>query len=291
MIFPKSTFLKASIPLQSNNMDKQTLLQYQKTAETVALEAGKILLNFRGKAQILRSKKDFGDIVTEADEASEKYIIFRLNKAFPTHTFLSEESGQAAEKSEYRWVIDPLDGTKEFAKGVPLFAVNIALEYKHELVLGITHFPVMNELYSSAMGLGANFNGIPIHVSYVDTLEKSIVYAHPPKSSEPKDNFDRQWETLKMIALRAYRLKTGSSEQFYCPWVALGAYEAYWLSVKYPSWWDMASLILIVQEAGGKVTTGRGNKVTEQNFKTEGILATNGKIHDQLLALIQKGIK
>ena len=270
-------------------MDTPSLLQYQKTAETICLEAGKILLEFRGKAQILRSKKDFGDIVTEADEASENYIISRLKKSFPDHAFLSEESGQKAGESEYRWIIDPLDGTKEFAKGVPLFAINIALEFKHELVLGITYYPVMNELFSSAKGLGANLNGVSIHVSDIDSLEKSIVYAHPPKGSEPSENFDRLWDKLKAISKLAYRLKTGSSEQFYCPWIALGAYEAYWLSVDYPSWWDIASLILIVKEAGGRVTTGNGNHVSEGNFKEDGILATNGKIHDQLLTLIQKG--
>lgn len=268
-------------------MDKQTLRQYQKTAETICIEAGKILLKFRGKAQVLRTKKDFGDIVTEADEASEKYIISNLRKEFPSHTFLSEESGQAKEKSDYRWVIDPLDGTKEFAKGVPMFAINIALEYKGELLVGITYFPVMNEMYSSAKSLGTTLNGHKIHVSDIDILEKSIVYAHAPQRSEPKDNFDFLWNKLKSIGLRVYRLKTGSSEQFFCPWIALGAYEAYWLPVSYPRWWDMASLLLIVQEAGGKVTTGQGNKVTEQNFKKEGILATNGKIHEQLLNLVQ----
>ncbi len=260
---------------------------FRSFAEHTAIEAGKILLQYRGKARILRSKKDFGDIVTEADEASEKYIISNLLKTFPSHTFLSEESGQAQKKSDYRWVIDPLDGTKEFAKGVPMFAINIALEYKGELLVGITYFPVMNEMYSSARDLGTTLNGHKIHVSDINTLEKSVVYAHAPQRTEPQDNFNRLWNKLKSIGLCVYRLKTGSSEQFFCPWIALGAYEAYWLPVNYPSWWDMASLILIVQEAGGKVTTGKGNLVTEQNFKTEGILASNGKIHEKLLNIIQ----
>lgn len=270
-------------------MDKQTLRQYQKTAETICIEAGKILLKFRGKAQILRSKKDFGDIVTEADEASEKYIISNLLKAFPSHTFLSEESGQAKKQSEYRWVIDPLDGTKEFAKGVPMFAVNLALEYKQEIIIGIINFPVVGELYSSAKGLGTHRNGTPVHVSDINTLEKSTMYVHPPKSTENSVRFERIWQILKTLAKRTYRLKTGTGEQFYACWIALGAYEAYWLPVKYPGWWDLASCILIVKEAGGKVTTSKGNVVNEKNFKTEGIVASNGKIHDQLLALIQKG--
>jgi len=264
-----------------NNVDKRQLLKYQQTAEKIAIEAGQILLKYRGKARVLRSKRDFGDIVTEADEASEKHIIISLKKAFPTHSFLSEESGQTKQDSEYRWVIDPLDGTKEFAKGIPLFAVIIALEYKEELILGIAYHPVFGDLYSAAMQQGCKLNGRNILASSNSTLEESIVYVHA--------SLNVPWKKLDQIAKRTYRLNLGYMEQFYCPWIALGAYDAYWYASGYAGWWDMAPLIILVQEAGGRVTTSKGNKVTEENFKSEGILATNGKIHDQLLALIQKG--
>lgn len=268
-------------------MDKKQLLQFQQTAEKISLEAGKILLKFRGRAQVVRSKRDFGDIVTEADEASEKHIISSLKKAFPSHCFLSEESGQTEKDSQYRWVIDPLDGTKEFARGVPQFSVNIALEYKHELMVGVTYFPATNELYSAGKRIGARLNGKAIGVSSVDTFDKATVFIHPPRSTDPSDVFDKVWGKMYELAKRLYRVKTGSHQMCYCCWIALGAYEAFWFPVKHATWWDFASQILIVQEAGGKVTTGKGNRVTELNFKKEGIVATNGKIHDQLLAIIQ----
>ena len=270
-------------------MDKNALRKIQNTGEQICLEAGKILLKYRGKAQVLRSKTDFGDIVTEADEASEKYIINSLKSAFPFHNFLSEESGQGETQSDYRWIIDPLDGTKEFARGVPLFAVNLALEYKQKLVLGIIYQPVVQELFSSALDQGTSVNGTPVHVSEIASLDKAIVYVHPPRGTESPETFDRIWRTLGEIGKHIYRLKTGSLEQFFSCWIARGAYEAFWMSAPYPSWWDVAPFVPIISEAGGKVTTALGNNVTELNFHKEGLVASNGKIHNQLLALIQKG--
>lgn len=274
---------------KENNVDTEQFRKFQKIAEQICIDSGKILLKYRGKARVLRSKRDFGDIVTEADEASEKYILGKLKEAFPTHTFLSEESGQEPTRSDYRWVIDPLDGTKEFAKGVPMFAINVALEYKQKFVLGIIYSPVVRELYSAAEGLGAHANGELIHVSDIATLDKAILYVHPPKGVERPEIFDRIWHTLGELSKHVYRLKTGSMEQFYTCWIARGAYEAYWMSAPYPSWWDVAPFPVLIQESGGKATTALGNTITEQNFRNEGILLSNGKIHDQLLELIQKG--
>lgn len=270
-------------------MDTSDLVHFRQTAERIAKGAGELILSYRGKTLKTKSKADALDIVTEADEASEAYILKEIHKEFPDHGFLSEESGAGGSKSMFRWIIDPIDGTKEFASGMPLFAVLLGLEYNGDTIINSVFMPVMQDLYSCAKGLGTSLNGQSIHVSKRDTLIESMVYVHPPKYSFPEPGFQSSWDRMAKIAKNVYRLETGPYDVWYLSWIAGGAWEAYVLPVDYPKWWDVGTSMLLVEEAGGKVTTLKGCPVTEQNYKTEGILATNGKIHDQLLKLIQSG--
>lgn len=269
-------------------MNKNDLLYFQKTAERIAKSAGELVLTFRGKTLKTKSKTDALDIVTEADLASEEFILKEIHKDFPDHDFLSEESGAGESRSPFRWIIDPIDGTKEFTRGMPLFAVLLALEYNKEIIINSVSMPVMQEVYSCARGLGTSLNGRPIRVSQQTKINESMVYIHPPKYSMAEPAFQSIWEIMSRIARNTYRLQTGSYDMFYLSWIARGAWEGFILPVDYPKWWDVGTCMLLVQEAGGKVTTFKGEKVTEENYRKEGILATNGKIHDQLLAIIQK---
>lgn len=262
---------------------------YLRTTERIAKGAGELILTYRGKTLKTKSKSDALDIVTEADLASEAFILKEIHKEFPDHGFLSEESGAEETRSPFRWIIDPIDGTKEFASGMPLFAVLLALEYNGELIVNSVFMPVTQELYSCAKGLGTTLNGRRVVVSHRNKLTESMVYIHPPKYSMDESKFKSIWDMTSRIAKNVYRLQTGPYDMFYLSWITRGAWEGYILPVPYPSWWDVGTCILLVSEAGGKVTTLKNNPVTEKNYKGEGILATNGKIHDQLLALIQKG--
>jgi len=269
-------------------VDKSDLLYFQKVAERIAKSAGELILTFRGKTLKTKSKTNALDIVTEADLASEAFILKEIHKEFPDHDFLSEESGAGGSRSPFRWIIDPIDGTREFASGMPLFAVLLGLEYNGETIVNSVSMPVMQELYSCAKGLGTSLNGRSIRVSQQTQLKESMVYVHPPKYSMAEPAFQSIWRMMSRIARSTYRLQAGSYDMYYLSWIARGAWEGFILPVNYPKWWDVGTCMLLVQEAGGKVTTFMGNPVTEENYKKEGILATNGKIHDQLLAIIQK---
>lgn len=267
-------------------MDQKELQHTQKIAEDIARCAGEMLINFRGKAKTIRGKRDALDIVTEADEASEAYILSELHKFFPDHAFLSEESGESEHTSPYRWIIDPLDGTKEFARGIPLFCVNIALEYEGEIIVGVVYMPLLSELYSCARGCGAFLSGKPIHVSKEKTLDRSMIIVHPPRNNLDVKTFNKTWKTMGKLARHVYRFRALASDIFSLSWIALGAYEAFYVPIRYPFWWDIAPGLLLVTEAGGTVTTARGNPLTQKSYEEEGLLVTNGNIHKNVLTLI-----
>lgn len=269
-------------------ISKEELTHIRKVTESIAINAGKILLNYRGKAQIIRSKTDNLNIVTQADEASEKYILTEISKNFPRHSYLSEESGEKKSRSPFRWIIDPLDGTKEFKRGLFHFSVNIALEYQGKLIVGVIYIPVVNELYSAALDLGVTLQGQTISVSNVTKLSDSIIVTHLPHSNIDKDTFDIHWKKISEVGWNSYRQRAIASDIFSLCWIALGAFEGFYVTLKYPNWWDIAPGLIMVSEAGGKVTTSKGNPLNEESYKKEGILVTNGKIHQQLLRIINK---
>lgn len=271
-------------------LDKKELQHIQKVAESIARGAGKILLSYRGKAAVMRSKRDALDIVTEADEASEKYILHELTKLFPDHNYLTEESGAKTGKSPFRWVIDPLDGTRDFARSLPLFFVNIALEYNGELIVGVIYIPVIDELYSCAKGLGAYLFGQQLHVSDVVELDRSLMTMIPLRKDMNEELLSRVLDIMKNLSRNVYRLNSWSNDILSLCWIARGSREACLDPAAFSKWWDVAPGILLVQEAGGKVTTETGEVFTEERYimKGKGMLATNGKIHDKLIKIINK---
>lgn len=241
-----------------------------------------------GAAEILRffntefkisNKEGVNNLVTEADHAAEKAIIDTIHRHFPDHQILSEETGEIIQDSQYKWIIDPIDGTVNFAHGIPLNCVSIAVELAGEIVMGAVYNPHMNEFFFAEKGKGAFLNDKPIRVSeQTKTLHACLVtgfpYMYINMPNGPLEIFERF--VRKGVPVR----RLGSAAIDLC-WVAAGRFDGFY-EHKLEAW-DSAAGYLVVQEAGGKVTDHQGNKFSVYQHK---LLATNGKIHDEMVEII-----
>ena len=256
-------------------MIKNTLLR--------AIEAGAEQLTkyFNGSFTI-SSKESLNDLVTEADHASEKAIFAIIQSSHPDHFILSEETGAVPTQSSTKWIIDPIDGTINFANGIPICCVSIGVEENGEMIMGAVYNPFMNELFFAEKGKGATLNGKPIQVSDKDNLLASCLVTGFPYQYLDTENGPLQiFEKLIRKAIPVRRL--GSAALDLC-WTAAGRFDGFY-EHKLQAW-DSAAGYLIVQEAGGVVTDLKGDKY---NPYQPGIIASNGKIHDQLLSLMKGG--
>lgn len=244
-------------------------------------EAGKIILSRFDGAFTINHKGTINNLVTEVDQLSEDRIIEVIRSKYPEHSIISEEVGELMKPSAYQWIIDPIDGTVNFAHGIPICCVSIGLLHNDELILGAVYNPMMNELFFAEKGKGATLNGIAISVSANDNFKKAMLvtgfpYNWPDSTEHPIKTFER----LVLEGLPVRRL--GSAAIDLC-WVACGRFDAFW---EYNlNAWDVAAGYLIVQEAGGRITDFGG---TPYNVFDRQTLATNGLIHEDMLAIIQK---
>jgi myo-inositol-1(or 4)-monophosphatase len=240
---------------------------------------GKILQEyFNGTFQV-NSKSTVNDLVTEADKKSEKAVIDTIREAFPDHYILSEEAGEISTASNTKWIIDPLDGTVNFAHGIPLCCVSIGVEQDGEMILGAVYNPFMNELFVAEKGKGATLNDKPIRVSAKAELASAcLVTGFPYKWEEMENDPVEVFGRFIKQGLPVRRL--GSAAIDLC-WVACGRFDAFY--EHYLNAWDSAAGYLIVQEAGGKVTDYAGQPYSPYQGK---ILASNGKFHDALLQAV-----
>lgn len=249
------------------------LQRFLDTAICAAKLGGETLMSFYGKIKNIQSKQFKGDLVTEADLASETAIIHYLQKKLPDHSILAEESGALQTDSPWQWVIDPLDGTTNFAHHHPLFAVSIGLLYQNKPVVGVVYNPVYQELFQAAEGLGAKLNGNPIHVSQVESLDDSLLASGFPY--DRRRTADNNYKEFCHLTHLTQGVRRGGSAALDLAYVAAGRLEGYWeRGIKA---WDVAAGIVIVQEAGG--TTSRYNGDPLEDIHEERILATNGLIH------------
>jgi myo-inositol-1(or 4)-monophosphatase len=246
-----------------------------------ATEAGAKVLQhyFNTKNLQVSNKEGINNLVTEADHASEKAIIDVIKEQFPDHFILSEEAGEMVTGSEYKWIIDPIDGTVNYAHGIPICAVSIGLEHNGKMVMGAVHNPFMKEFFWAERGSGALLNGEPIHVSNQSEVSKACLvtgfpYTYINEPNGPLEVFSRF--IRKGIPVR----RLGSAAIDLC-WVACGRFDGFY-EHKLQSW-DSAAGFLIVEEAGGKITdfTGKYYSVYQPH-----IVASNGKIHDGMLQWI-----
>jgi myo-inositol-1(or 4)-monophosphatase len=247
----------------------------------VALEAATLLAGAVGQRHTITTKGTGVDLVTEVDLASEKLILSRLRAAFPGDHILAEESGGAQQRGGRRWLIDPLDGTTNYAHGFPFFCVSIGLEIDGELELGVVRAPLLGWEFAAARGLGATLNGQPIHVSSITEMERALLATGFPydRKTSPENNFDNFIALQKQAG--AVR-RAGSAALDLCM-VAAGWLDGYWELKLSP--WDLAAGVLIAREAGARVTALDGSPFQLENGR---VVATNGHLHDPLVAALER---
>lgn len=249
---------------------------YLDIATEAAMAAGAVLQAYWGNLEEIQEKGRAGDLLTVADKAAEEEIIKILQRHFPQHAILAEESGVIGNKnSEYIWAIDPLDGTTNYAHQYPFYAVSIGLLIEDIPYVGAIFAPFDNELFRAAKGLGATRNRRPIQVSKTSELNKSLLvtgFAYDRR--ETHDNNYAEFCYLTHLTQGVRRSGAASLDLAY---VACGRLDGYWERGLSP--WDIAAGVVLVEEAGGKVSAYDGNPL---QIRSGRILATNGYIHDSL---------
>jgi myo-inositol-1(or 4)-monophosphatase len=245
--------------------------------QDLAREAGSLLMSFFGKVSI--EYKGDVDLVTEADRASEKMIVERIRKQWPGHDLIGEEGSRRETGSDFRWYVDPLDGTTNFAHGYPVFCVCLALEYKGERIAGAIYDPTRDEMFAAEKGSGALLNGRRARVSATRRLKEALVATGFPshkRHKNPNIHFYHQ------ITLRSHGVRRAGSAALDLCYVACGRYDAYWeLNLNA---WDTAAGVLLVEEAGGTVTNFSGGPF---NIDSREVLGSNTVLHGELLREFQ----
>lgn len=243
-------------------------------AAAAANAAGGILRSNFGGEQKVRFKGEV-DLVTEIDEQAERKIGEMLRQAFPAYGMLAEEGGSSPGAGEYRWIVDPLDGTSNYAHGLPIFCVSIALERDGETVLGVVHDPMREETFIAERGGGATLNGRPIRVSGTDELIRALVATGLPYD---RDTMPAALDLFTRFAVLTQGLRRLGSAALDVCYVAAGRLDAYYERGVRP--WDVAAGALILEEAGGKVTDFRGEKIDLQGLE---IVASNTALHPPIV--------
>ena len=248
--------------------------------EVIARQAGAILIEGYGNVRHIQQKGVI-DLVTEFDKRSEELIISAIQQNFPDHAILAEESGHHNAISEYQWVIDPLDGTTNFAHGIPLFSVSIALLKNNSPVVGVVYDPLRDEMFSAELGYGATLNNHGIHVSSRTDLGQAVISTGFPYDlrTNPRNNL-AQFVEFQRLTQAVRHLGSAAID---CSWTAMGRLDGYWeLGIK-P--WDIGAGALIVREAGGRVTSVDG---AENFLASDSILVSNGLLHEPMLRVLSE---
>ncbi len=254
--------------------------RFASVGEEVALEAGRFLMeHFHGRFKVAR--KGEINLVTEIDLAAEKLIVNRLLSAFPESSVLAEEMHAQTAGGALRWIVDPLDGTTNYAHGLPIFTVSIGLEIESVLEWGIVYNPNLEEVFVARRGAGAFLNGKPLQVSKTEQLGASLLatgFPYDIRTSE-KNNLNYFHD----FALRSQGIRRGGSAALDLCYVSAGRFDGFWEMKLNP--WDCAAGYLMVREAGGKVTNWRGEfgSIYEREC-----LATNGMIHEQMMTVLRE---
>lgn len=255
------------------------MASYIETAQEIAREAGALLVNYLERRVGFELKGEF-DLVTEADHASEKLVVERLRSYYPRHSIVAEEGSGHESNSEYRWFVDPLDGTTNFAHGFPMFNVTLALEQAGELVAGVIFDPVRQELFSAERGGGAYLNNRRIHVSKTSRMDEALAATGFPSY---KRHLNVNVHFFHQVAMATHGVRRAGSAALDLAYVSCGRLDFFWEFGLQP--WDMAAGVLLVREAGGKVTDMKGAPV---DLRGPHITASNGRLHDEILQLFDE---
>jgi len=250
-------------------------------ATDIAREAGNLLVQKLGTAKV--TTKGEINLVTEADIAAENLIIDRIRSYHPQHGILAEESGEAVLKgkpSEWKWIIDPLDGTSNYAHGYPCFCVSIALERAGQLEVGVVYDPMRDEMFAAERGRGATLNDRKIRVSSVEELSGAMLCTGFPYNVRERSDFARDFTNFTMNAQAVRRDGSAALDLAY---VACGRFDGFWEDGLSP--WDIAAGALLILEARGRVTNFNDQPLDIYN---EQVLASNGLIHDAMMHVLRK---
>ena len=250
-------------------------------ARDAALEAGAVLRARIGDPHEIGEKALRGDIVTEADRASEASIVKRLRAGFPNSTILGEEGGVRAGTGSDRWIVDPLDGTTNYAHGYPLYNVSIAYERNGELVCGVVYAPALDELYIAEAGSGAACNGRTIRVSRIGAVADAMVCT----GFQPA-RYERNGARFAALSQRAQAVRRDGAAALDLAFTAAGRFDAFWESDLSP--WDVAAGALLVREAGGFVSAIDGGRFA---IDAGSILASNRLVHDEMIAALTEPVE
>ena len=243
-------------------------------------QAGSLIREGFGKQFKVDFKTNKINLVTEIDTASEKLITDFIKKKFPSHNILAEESGETNNSSEYLWVIDPLDGTTNFAHGLPIFAVSIGLQKNGETIAGVVYDVMQDIIYSAEKGSGATANSVKRKVSENNNLQHSLLVTGFPYNI--KENPDKALERFTTLSKKSRGIRRlGSAAIDFC-YVATGVFDGFWEVHLNP--WDICAGNLIVEEAGGIVTDFDGKPI---DIFTKRILCTNRKIHQKMIEVMK----
>ncbi|MCB2204913.1 inositol monophosphatase [bacterium] len=252
------------------------------TARAAAREAGEILLHHLGDLRHIEVKNNQQfNLVTEADRNAEASIVRRILADWPDHAILGEESGAHAGDAPYRWIIDPLDGTTNFTHAFPIFSISIAVEFEGSIIVGVIYDPMRDELFHATRGGGAFLNDERIHVSDADRVETSMLVTGFPYNIRENPNYC--YERFIAFLKEAQAIRRLGSAALDCAYVAAGRLDGFWEVSLQP--WDKAAGELLVEEAGGRVSGFEGQKhdIYELPF-----LASNGRIHDEMLRVLEE---
>ncbi|MGH7984683.1 MAG: inositol monophosphatase family protein [Candidatus Binataceae bacterium] len=250
----------------------------ERVALRAARAAGRIHLKRLSRVTVKRKSNSI-DLVTEADQESERAVIEVLQRAFPTHAVLAEESGANSHKSEHRWIIDPLDGTTNFAHGFPQFCVSIAYERRGRLQTAVIFDAFKNECFVATRGKGARLKGKPIRVSQTDALATALLATGFPYDRRERRRFYLAfWESFMT---RTHGVRRTGSAALDLAYVACGRVDGFWEFGLKP--WDVAAGALLVAEAGGRVSNMDG---TQLDLSAAQIIASNGRVHREMIEAI-----
>ena len=263
-----------------NKLSQDEINSLFDTACDAARQSGSIIKKHFGKQKKI-SYKGRIDLVTDVDYKSEETIINVIKSSFPEHDIITEESDPDIKGSSFRWIIDPVDGTVNYAHNYPFVAVSIALEVNGSIEIGVVYNPLMEEFFFAKKGQGAFCNNVPITVSETESLEKSLLATGFPY--DIKENSYNNLAFFNHLIMRAQAIRRDGSAALNLCYLAMGRFDGYWEIRIYP--WDIAAGCLITTEAGGVITDLNGESLSIYDNE---IVATNGKIHNQLLKEIEK---
>ena len=252
-------------------------MHHLETAVEIAREAGALLAHYFERRVPFELKGEF-DLVTEADRASERLVVERLRSHFPSHTIVAEEGGGHESASDYRWYVDPLDGTTNFAHGFPMFNVTMGLARAGEVIAGVIYDPVRQEMFTAERGGGAYLNNRRIHVSAAKQLSDSLASTGFPSR---KRHHNVNIHFYYQLAMASHGVRRTGSAAIDLAYVAAGRLDFFWEFGLKP--WDMAAGTLLVEEAGGRRSDMKGAHHTVAG--SEHLLADNGALHGQVLEM------